>query len=62
MWCIIRANTARLDVDKESRCGESIGPEPWRDVGMEQEGTDAVIESAKYTLRPPVLLQGVRTC
>ena len=62
MQRIVLANTTWPDVDKKSCGGESMGPEPRRDVRMEQEGTDAVAESAKYAVCPPVLLRGIRTC
>ena len=62
MWHIILANTTRLDVDKKRHRGKSIGPEMRWDVGVEQKNTNAIIESAKYMLRRPVLLRSVRAC
>ena len=58
----VPTNAARPKVDQERRRGKSILPKTRRDVGVKQEGANAVIESAKDTFRPPVLLRSVRAC
>ena len=59
---VVPTHAAGADVDEKGRHGESIRPEPWGHVCMEQKGADAVVESTKDAFGTTVLLGSVGTC
>jgi hypothetical protein len=59
--CVIPAGAARTEVNKEGGGGEGVGPESGRDVCVEKEGADTVVEGAENALGAAVLLRGIWT-
>jgi hypothetical protein len=60
--CGVIAWTARTAIECVSGSVEGFWPERRGHGGVEQKGTNAVIESAQDTLGTPVLLRCVWTC
>ena len=54
--CEVPPGTTWTKVYEESGSSESVRPEAGWHVGMEKEGADAVVESAKDAFGPTVLL------
>jgi hypothetical protein len=61
VWCILLAGATRPNVNEKSGGDEGIRPKAWRNVGMEQEGTDAIVEGAEDVFSMVVLLRSVGT-
>jgi hypothetical protein len=58
----VAAGATWADIKKESGCGECVGPETRRHVGVKEEGANAVIESAEDTFGATILLRSVWAC
>ena len=61
MRCIIPAGTTWADVKKKGGGGESVRPEPRRNVGVKEQRADTVVKSANDALSTAILLGRVRT-
>jgi hypothetical protein len=56
IWGEIITGATRLTIEKVSRSGKGVRPEGEWLAGMQQHRAQAIIESAKNTLSPSVLL------
>jgi hypothetical protein len=61
VWCILPVGATRPNVNEKSGGGEGIRPKAWWNVGMEQEGADAIVEGAEDAFSMAVLLRSVGT-
>jgi hypothetical protein len=62
VWCAIMAWAARTPVERVCGSGQRLRPVSGRNVSVEQESANAVIECAKDTLRSSILLGSVWAC
>ena len=56
MRCKVPPGAIGTKVNEDGGSSESVGPEARWHVCVEEEGTDAIVKSAKNAFRPTILL------